>query len=333
MNPILHYLRTTMNPDWYHGRDGKRPFFEGWYYKIIDPTTQHKYAIIPGVFLSDDPHAFIQVLDGTAVTAHYHRFPLDAFSAAKDRFEVHVGANRFAADGVSLNLNRPEQQLHGELRFLHPTPWPVTLTSPGIMGWYAWVPTMECYHGVVSLDHRIHGALTIDGERADFGNGRGYIEKDWGKSFPSAWIWMQTNHFETVGTSLTASIAMIPWQFTRFRGFIVGFWHEGVLYRFATYTGAVVESLTVDDEQVDWVLRGKTAGAEYRLHIVARRSDAGVLAGPSTVDMGKRVAESLTAEVAVTLERVGVGPDVVFVGNGRFAGLELFNVAGELLKG
>ena len=27
------------------------------------------------------------------------------------------------------------------------------------MGWYAWVPFMECYHGVLSLDHTIYCLL------------------------------------------------------------------------------------------------------------------------------------------------------------------------------
>ncbi|MCK7537696.1 MAG: tocopherol cyclase family protein [Marinilabiliales bacterium] len=31
---------------------------------------------------------------------------------------------------------------------------------------------------------------------ADFSGGRGYIEKDWGHSFPSAYVWMQSNHFQ-----------------------------------------------------------------------------------------------------------------------------------------
>lgn len=60
----------------------------------------------------------------------------------------------------------------------------MTVRSPGIMGWYAWVPTMECYHGVVSLDHAISGKLMIEDQAHDFNGGRGYIEKDWGKSFP-----------------------------------------------------------------------------------------------------------------------------------------------------
>jgi len=82
--------------------------------------------------------------------------------------------------------------------------------EPGIAGWYAWVPRMETYHGVVSLDHTINGHLHIDDEEIDFNSGRGYIEKDWGASFSAAYIWFQSNHFEQLNTSLTASVAIIP---------------------------------------------------------------------------------------------------------------------------
>lgn len=329
---MKQYLKTVFNPIWYQGHGKKRPYFEGWYFKLIDAQMHHRYAIIPGVFLSNEPHAFIQVLDGVAGKAWYHQFPLDTFWAAEDRFEVHIGANCFSERAIVLNIDTPEQQIRGELQFDDTKPWPVTLAEPGIMGWYAWVPTMECYHGVASLDHTIYGSLTINGRSLDFTNGRGYIEKDWGQSFPSAWIWMQTNHFETVGTSLTASVAMIPWRSTQFRGFIVGFWHEQQLYRFATYTGAKTESLTATANTIDWVMADK----HHRLQLLARRSatsEVGVLKGPSTVEMGKRVAESLTAEVQVQLSEISGGVErAIFVGNGRCAGLEIHNVEAELLK-
>ena len=133
----------------------------------------------------------------------------------------------------------------GRLRFNGVAPWPVTLRSPGIMDWYAFVPFMECYHGVLSFDHEIRGLLAVDGQAVDFHGGRGYIEKDSGQAFPRAWIWLQTNHFGQPDICLTASVARIPWLGTAFRGFIVGFWWNGRLYRFATYTGAQVERLEV----------------------------------------------------------------------------------------
>ena len=36
-----------MHPEWYHGHDRKPPLFEGWYFKLVDPSGEHRYAIIP----------------------------------------------------------------------------------------------------------------------------------------------------------------------------------------------------------------------------------------------------------------------------------------------
>ena len=59
------------------------------------------------------------------------------------------------------------------------------MTRPGVMGPFSFVPFMECYHGVVNIDHKISGSLMINNEEIDFTDGYGYIEKDWGKSFPN----------------------------------------------------------------------------------------------------------------------------------------------------
>lgn len=331
---MIRFLRTTLHPNRFHGRipGQKPPFFEGWYYKLIDATRQRRYAIIPGVFLSEDPHAFVQVLDGMTGQTTYHRYGVDEFWAAADAFEVHVGPNRFNANGLTLLIDRPEQQISGSLSFGSVTPFPVSLAAPGIMGWYAWVPFMECYHGVVSLDHTIHGRLTVDGRPVDLSGGRGYGEKDWGRSFPEAWIWFQTNHFDTPGTSLTASVAIIPWLRQAFRGFIIAFRHAGELLRFATYTGATIDRLEVTDDTVHWVVRNR----RHQLEMVVHQSDQsriGLLKGPDTVQMGKRVDETLDARVDVRLLALGKGerPRLLFEGTGRCAGLEVHNVQERLL--
>jgi hypothetical protein len=63
------------------------------------------------------------------------------------------------------------------------------------MGWYSYVPFMECYHGLISIDHKLQGSLQINGQEIDFTEGKGYAEKDWGTSFPEGYVWMQSNHF------------------------------------------------------------------------------------------------------------------------------------------
>ena len=301
----------------YHGHGKKPPFFEGWYYKLVNADETQRYAVIPGVQLGKDGHAFVQVLDGRNLTSNYYRFALGEFWASDHEFEVRIADNRFTRNGIELNISQEGGQIKGSLEFDDPIEWPVSWRSPGIMGWYAWAPFMETYHGVLSFDHAIKGRLEIDGQGVDFDGGRGYIEKDWGKSFPQAWIWFQSNHFESPGTSLTASAAIIPWLNSSFRGFIVGLWLDGKLYRFATYSKAKIEKFSITDDRADLVI----SDAEYILEMTAVREHGGLLRGPTQVDMGMRVAETLGAEVQVSL-RTKNGKEV-FSGLGRHGGLEI----------
>jgi hypothetical protein len=315
---LKRYIDTTLHPERYHGHGKRAPFFEGWYFKLVNAAENRRLAIIPGIFMGQNHHAFVQVLDGMTGRASYHRYPAEAFAAAHDAFDVCVGSNRFSADAITLDIHDSHLSLRGEVHFDALTPWPVTLTSPGIMGWYGWLSFMECYHGVVSLDHGLRGQFDVNGEVMDFTGGRGYIEKDWGQAFPSAYIWMQTNHFTQVGASLTASIAMIPFAGRSFRGQIVGLWHESTLYRFASYTNAIVEKLAVSDSHVDWVLRD----AQYRLELRAERTEGSLLLAPIRTEMHKRVDETLRSNVQIRLTRLRDN-HLIVEDTGRNAGLEV----------
>ena len=319
--------RRLLHPEGYHGEERQAPYFEGWYFKIVDASEAHIYAIIPGVSLSeggDGPHAFIQVLNGSTGETLYHTYPLDEVEAASDRLDVRIGPNHFTDRGMDLDLPEGPLRLRGLITFDDLTPWPVNLLAPGIMGWYAWVPWMECYHGVPSLDHGLAGSLLAPEGEIDFDGGQGYIEKDWGPSFPEGWVWIQTNHFDEPGISLTGSIATIPWGIphtglqTSFRGFIVGLLLKGTLIRFTTYTGAVTERLSRDDDQVIWVLRDRV----YRLTIRGHRAPHGNLRGPSKMDMGRPVLETLQGKVEVYLATIN--PErTIFQATGRCAGIEV----------
>jgi hypothetical protein len=323
---MIQFGQKMLNPAQYHGHGRGAPFFEGWYYKMVSADEAHRYAIIPGVFLGAGGYAFVQVLDGSSGKAEFNTYDLSDFWAAQDRFELRIGPNQFMLDHIQLDIIQGQDHVIGELCFTDVQGWPVTLFSPGIMGWYAWVPFMECYHGVLGFDHAVSGELVVNNEHLDFSGGRGYIEKDWGKAFPSAYIWMQTNHFELPGVCLTASVALIPWLGRTFRGFIVGLWREGELQRFATYTGAHIEHLALDDEKVVWVLTDHS----HRLEIEASRAHAGLLKGPTRREMEMRVAESLQSTVQVRLTQQD--GTLLFEGKGRHAGLEAVGDLNRLVE-
>ena len=331
---MRRFIYSTLHPEIYHGYEKRAPFFEGWYYKLVSPAEDQRYAIIPGVFRGPDEHAFIQILEGHTRRSAYHVFPLSAFRAAREHLEIQIGDSTFRRDSLELALDRPGElgQLNGRVEFSGIHPWPVTLTSPGIMGWYAWAPGMECYHGVLSFDHRLQGSLQVENETVTLTGGRGYIEKDWGQAFPEAYIWFQSNHFGQPGSqsqpgiSLTASIAIIPWMGNAFRGLIIGLWLDGKLYRFATYTGARVENLVVTDQRILWVVSDR----RYRLEMQITQADGGQIRGPNRHDMGRRVDETLDASVELNLTRRN--GQSIFTGLGRHAGLEMNGDLARLLQ-
>lgn len=328
-------MTHTYHPERYHGRGQAPPFFEGWYFKLVDAAEHKRLAIIPGIFLSDDParqHSFIQLLDGLTGQATYHRYPTEAFWAAEDAFVVHVGRSEFSARGIKLDIMDEQVNLRGEILFDGQTEWPITPFSPGIMGPFGLLPIMECYHGVVSLDHGLTGELVLNGERLNFTHGRGYIEKDWGQAFPAGYVWAQSNHFHTLGTSFVGSIAIIPWLGTSFPGFIIGLWHKGELHRFATYTGAQTEQLEIRDDHLYWTVRNWNG--TRRLQIRANRARGGLLLGPTREEMSSRVGETMLATIELTLTAVHPQTKrerLLFQGTGRNAGLEVHGDLDRLL--
>jgi hypothetical protein len=319
-------------------------YFEGWYLKCVDASGNHPLAVIPGVSYDTaggSSHSFVQVIRPGGWT-RYFRYPVEAFTHDPRRpFAIAVGENRFAWDGMHLQLDDGEHSLVGDIGFGPWSPWPVTLASPGIMGWYRFVPAMECYHGVISLDHALSGGVVVDGERLDFDGGRGYAEKDWGSGFPSSWVWTQSNHFAEpgvdeqvgpwrTGVCLTASVARIPWMGGAFTGFIAGLLVGGELYRFATYTGAKLTAFESGAGSASFTI----ANPRRELEVACYGATTAPLVAPSFGAMTARADEALGASVRVTLrERRGGGAPVLFEGIGGHAGVEVMNDADELQAG
>jgi hypothetical protein len=236
---------------------------------------------------------------------------------------VRVGDNHFSSKKVTLNL----PQLKGELNITTDfKPWPVTLASPGIMGWYGLVPFMECFHGIVSFSHQLEGQLEVEGKSQSFTNGKGYIEKDWGRNFPSGYIWLHSNHLQNYeDASLIGSAAIIPWLGKPFRGFILGLHHGGHLYSWTTYNKSKEELLTVDDSHVTW----KVSGPSGTLELKAERKRGGLLHAPLREAMHQRVEETLDGVIEVKHTKDN---QVLLESTATTCGMEVFGDIERLLK-
>lgn len=326
---IINYqLANTfraLDPPRFQGGGRTRNYFEGWYFKVVVPSQNLAYAFIPGISYAADGtgHAFLQVLNGGAATSAYHTYAIADFNPAEDHFALNLGPHHFATDRLVVDL--PELQL--DLHFIDVQPWPKKFLAPGVMGWYGFVPRMQCYHGLVSLHHGLRGTIKVGGSTYDAAGGVGYTEKDWGSGFPNAWIWCQSNHLTDTDqpVSLMASVASIPWLGRSFTGFLATFLFEGELHYFTTWAGAQVQTEFLESNEV----RLTFSAMDKMLILTGHPAPGGDLVSPVTGSaMAGKINESLRAELEVEFWR---HEHVVYAGRATWAGLEVSERAREML--
>ncbi|UTB32878.1 MAG: hypothetical protein NKF70_00940 [Methanobacterium sp. ERen5] len=315
------------------GPKQKKEYFEGWYFKSVSKDEQTAYAIIVGVSITkifEDSHAFIMLMDARNQVLHYFSYPMSSFWANNDKFEIKIAKNYFSLDHMVLDIEDGETRVKADMEFKNIVPWPVTRFSPGAMGFFAFIPFLECYHGVLSFNHSINGYVAINNDKIDFTSGKGYVEKDWGSSMPSSWIWMQTNHFDEEGISLFVSIAKIPWLGSYFTGYIFGLVYGGKIYKFTTYNRAKIEKLQVTDKDIEIKISNK----KFILQINALRAEGVDLPAPKLGEMTSKVNESLRSKINIKLYRKEKNTNkLLYQGTGRNAGLEFVGNLEELLNG
>lgn len=309
------------NPTLYQGWNRADNYFEGWYFKIVDPGQNLAFALIPGISKSKDAHAFIQFIDGVKCDTAYYRYGIEKFKAKADRFEVTIEEQvfsesniSFATKDISINLT---QSPYTKIRS--------SILQPGIMGWYTYMPFMQCYHGLVSMNHYVSGQVQISKDRYELKNAKCYVEKDWGVSFPKCWIWNQCNTFKSHDDlSVFASVAHIPWLGSQFIGFIAAIYFKGKIEIFATYNRS--KRITAVDGNH---LRMVFAKGHKKLEIESIKEEGAELKSPLNGEMVSKVNESLLATMKL---RYSQNDKILIEDSGSFAGMELAGPVKILLK-
>jgi hypothetical protein len=310
--------QRIFKPEVFQGNLRKKHYFEGWYFKNVTEDQSYTFSFIPGVSLvENDLHAFIQIINGFTGDTDYVRYPVNTFKWDKRKLFLQVGSSTFTESGIILNIISEHINLTGQINFSNIIKYPKSIFSPGIMGWYSFIPFMECNHGIFSVNHDLHGEISIYGKVIDFNNGKGYIEKDWGISFPEAWIWIQSNNFGEHDTSFSFSIAKIPWLGRFFIGFIAFLYLNKNFYLFSTYNKSIVSEINHDKEIIEIIVKNK----RNILKIKVLRKSFGELIAPVSGEMSRRIQESIDSEVHLQLfDRYN---NMEYEGVGKKAGLEI----------
>ena len=321
-------IRKLKDTSMFQGNKKRKKYFEGWYFKMVSEDGSLILSVIPGISLSHDgekQHAFIQIIDGKTANTFYYDFPIEDFYFSKEKFAVRIGKNFFSEDCLILDIHNESTSIKGEVQMSNHVY--LSQKKESIMGWYRFAPFMQCYHGVVSLSHSLKGTIIKDDLIYNFENGVGYIEKDWGKSMPSSWIWIQSNNFNSAKTSFMLSVANIPWLGKSFTGFLGFFLHQNKVYRFATYTHAKLQMDTSDSDTMKIMISDK----KYTYLIKTSRNNAGLLKAPVKGSMDRRISESIDAKLKLTV--MDKNAQVIFEDSTSIAGLEIVGNMKELISG
>jgi len=325
-------IQKIFHPEIYQGRHKKKDYFEGWYFKQVSRDQKHSIALIPGVSLNHkDPHAFVQVIisdnsplgsvdvmdQKPTLVTDYYRFSLSDFSFQDKPFSIQIGKNIFSKTDLFLDLKHDHLQIEGHLCLSDLEPIQKSLLYPNIMGFFGYFSFMECYHGIISMRHACSGQIGINGKEIVYSGGRGYIEKDWGCSFPKEYIWVQCNHFKQNKTAIMLSTAHIPFLGTAFKGFLCNLNIQGKEYRWATYNGSKIIKEIVGEKKLSYLIKRK----QLILQIEAEIMDHGTLIAPQDGQMIHNIKEGLLGEVKIKL--MNEDGDILYEDIGTSAGVEI----------
>lgn len=289
-------------------------YFEGWYFK--NTSKAFSISFIPGINIENNKKScFIQII--TRENSYYIPYDFKDFSFSYNPFFIKIKNNYFSEEKIVIDIENENLEIKGNLLFSNNIKLKKDFLSPNIMGPFSYIPKMECNHAILSLHHYINGNIKLNNNVYNFKNDIGYIEKDWGYSFPQSYIWCQGNNFiNNKNASLFLSIAKIPFKLFSFTGFICVLYLNGKEYKFTTYNLSKIAEYKIVDNYVNITFSNK----KYKLVITAKKKNHSKLFAPQNGNMCIHVLESIDSEIDIILYE---NNNIIFKGNSINCGVEI----------
>lgn len=298
MSPKSFNLSTfgkTYRMIYFNGIKGKN-YFEGWFFRIC--AEGFNCALIPSVSVCDgERKAYIQI--NCNRSSKKLEFDFEDFCATNR--EVWIGDNHFSDEGITFSSDF----LSLDVKF-----GAFEGVEKDIMGCFKF--GTPCKHKLISMKHAVKGTARFGNKKIMLKNAVGYIEKDWGKSFPKAYCWLQCNQFEEGEAAFFLSVADIRLPVL---GLICVLLAEGKEYRFATYNFSRIEKL----QKGEIVLRK----SDMRLQINFSGENAQALSAPEKGKMKNMIKEDLDGTIDLKLCE---NEKVLYTFHGKNAGMEWVNL-------
>jgi tocopherol cyclase len=215
----------------YHWNGVDPDFFEGWYFRVTLPKVRESFAFMYSI---EDPLGESNRSGGAAQILGIEsqhiicKFPdVRKFWAAKNHLDLgHWGETNLAISPQSLSITEFDREIiegyqvtatrhQGALpaqacRWCYHTvpvygwgqPQQLQQATAGLL---SYLPIFEPGWQILMAHGLATGWIEWQGERYEFINAPAYSEKNWGRSFPEQWFWVNCNSFDgMVGLAITA---------------------------------------------------------------------------------------------------------------------------------
>jgi tocopherol cyclase len=228
----------------YHWHGGSGRFFEGWYFRLTLPQIEQSFAFMYAI---DDPQGgtacsggSLQVL-GIDDRSIWRTIPNPhTFRASRDRLMLeHWG---LAGQGYSASDRHNKGKIFDratsmscqwDYRIETIYNWGNTGWTIPTMGYLSYLPVFEPGWQILMAHGLATGAIAWNDRVYEFDRAPAYCEKNWGRSFPKQWFWIQCNAFsEYPDLSITVAGGIREFLGVDTCVAMIGIHYKGKLYSF-----------------------------------------------------------------------------------------------------
>lgn len=199
------------------GEFDRTNYFEGWFHKIYSTKHRASFVIIYGYTTghSADKFGFIQVhIPNQEPRILY--FDKSEVRCDPNQHRLEMGEHELSLEGMNIRT----EEFVIDLCFSKNEP---IRTVKNSMGYHYFIPNLPCYHAVCNPFHTVSGEIRTTDSQYCFERETGYLEKNWGTSFPEKYLWLHAIDQNDPEMSLLFSQAEIGWfgnTFQRHVGYI-----------------------------------------------------------------------------------------------------------------
>lgn len=311
---------------------GEGKMFEGWYYRISDPARDESWVIITAFWRDSagDERAFVELIEGSSGASYQRVFEgpeqgvdIAKISEQKGTFAFWIGEEDslyLSADLISGRFRSDDGTLVDlELTVDGCAYWgdPRSSGDRWTMGWVTELPGPPLKWHVHHLKGLASGELSLNGQVTSFDRLPVHQEKNWGRAFPSRWVWFQSNSFEGRPDVAIAGAGGPIFAINGSpEGYMLGVRWQERFFSWRTQDGHVFKDVTftVDHEQglARWTMRVEGWLFRADVTITAPVSEFIPIYVPDEGGLALKAVEHLSAKLELELfERAAPGTEGV----------------------